>query len=186
MSEQSALKVSMRRWQMMADSLPWPLIWLVLYCDSVRSTALSVAGSVAGVLGLTNWIGFGFYIVSVLLTNSLVLLINANGTPSKYFISPSPPAKPLTSSKSPAATNKNVKVKTVRPSGLSVSIDSRSGSFSAQDVASFLVNGLTENAFSFILWWTFWFGIVHGKYLQSWLTSNRMTAQKEILTHTHT
>ncbi|KAJ1021210.1 hypothetical protein NDA18_005451 [Ustilago nuda] len=129
--------------------------------EYVRSTALSVAGSVAGVLGLTNWIGFGFYIVSVLLTNSLVLLINANGTPSKYFISPSPPAKPLTSSKSPAATNKNVKVKTVSPSEPSVSIDPRSGSFSAQDVAGFLANGLTENAFSFILWWTFWFGIVY-------------------------
>ncbi|KAJ1017866.1 hypothetical protein NDA16_005182 [Ustilago loliicola] len=130
--------------------------------EYVRSTALSVAGSVAGVLGLTNWIGFGFYIVSVLLTNSLVLLINANGSPSKYFISPSPPVKPLTSpSKSPSASNKNVKAKTVGGSGPSMTIDPRSGSFSAQDVAGFLMNGLTKNAFSFILWWTFWFGIVH-------------------------
>ncbi|SPO30568.1 uncharacterized protein UTRI_05185 [Ustilago trichophora] len=130
--------------------------------EYVRSTALSVAGSVAGVLGLTNWLGFGFYIVSVLLTNILVLAINANGSPSRYFISPSPPAKPLMSSSGPNTASTNSKVKTVgSATGSALTIDPRSGSFSMQDIAGFLVNGLTENAFSFILWWTFWFGIVH-------------------------
>ena len=131
--------------------------------DSVRSTALSVAGGAAGVLGLTNWLGFGFYIISVLFTNLLVLGINANGSPSKYFISPSPPAKPLTPSPAASTTSKNSKTKSVSATGPALTIDPRSGSFSVQDVAGFLVNGLTENAFSFILWWTFWFGIVHGK-----------------------
>lgn len=113
-------------------------------------------------LGLTNWLGFGFYIVSVLLTNSLVLLINAQSAPSKYFISPSPPTKPLTASSSNSTAGKNSKA-----AGAELTIDPRSGSFSPQDVASFLVNGLTDNAFSFILWWTFWFGIVHGKFINA-------------------
>ena len=130
-------------------------------CCRVRSTALSVAGSVAGVLGLTNWLGFGFYIISVLLTNSLVLTINANGSPSKYFISPSPPAKPLVSSPNSSTSSKKGSTETASSAG--PTIDPRSGSFSTQDVAGFLINGLTENAFSFILWWTFWFGIVHGE-----------------------
>ncbi|TKY89003.1 hypothetical protein EX895_002244 [Sporisorium graminicola] len=133
--------------------------------EYVRSTALSVAGGVAGVLGMTNWLGFGFYVVSVLLTNLIVLGINANVTPSKFFISPSPPAKPLTSSPSSntatTAASKTTKVKSAGSAKQALSIDPRSGSFSPKDVAGFLVNGLTENAFSFILWWTFWFGIVH-------------------------
>ena len=115
-------------------------------------------------LGLTNWLGFGFYVLSVLFTNSLVLAINAESSPSKYFISPSPPSRPLSTSESSGSTSsKNSKVKVAAGGSASLSIDPRSGSFSAQDVASFLVNGLTENAFSFILWWTFWFGIVHGR-----------------------
>ncbi|CDR88936.1 uncharacterized protein SPSC_05768 [Sporisorium scitamineum] len=131
--------------------------------EYVRSTALSVAGGVAGVLGMTNWLGFGFYIVSVLLTNLLVLGINANGTPSKFFISPSPPAQPFTSSSAnnTASISKNTKAKSAGSAKQTLTIDPRSGSFSTKDVAGFLVNGLTENAFSFILWWTFWFGIVH-------------------------
>ncbi|CBQ69108.1 conserved hypothetical protein [Sporisorium reilianum SRZ2] len=131
--------------------------------EYVRSTALSVAGGVAGVLGLTNWLGFGFYVVSVLLTNLIVLGVNANGTPSKFFISPSPPAKPLASSSAPStsAHSKSAKGKPASAAKPALTIDPRSGSFSTQDVAGFLVNGLTENAFSFILWWTFWFGIVH-------------------------
>ncbi len=121
---------------------------------SVRSISLSVAGAVTGVLGMTNFLGFAFYIVSVLLTNLLILGINASVHPSKYFISPSPPTKPLSSTSSSKAVTKAVKEMTIDP---------RSGSFAPMDVAGFLVNGLTENAFSFILWWTFWFGIVHGK-----------------------
>ncbi|ETS60298.1 hypothetical protein PaG_05853 [Moesziomyces aphidis] len=115
--------------------------------EYVRSTALSVAGSVAGVLGMTNWLGFGFYAISVLVTNVLVLVVNANRTPSKYFITPSPPSKPLST--------------TTKGKTGEVKIDPRSGSFTTQDTAAFLVSGLTENAFSFILWWTFWYGIVH-------------------------
>lgn len=111
---------------------------------------------------MTNWLGFGFYIVSVLLTNVIVLGINANGSPSKYFITPSPPLKPLASQPTAAAPSKNSKVKTLGSTKQPLTIDPRSGSFSAKDVVSFLANGLTENAFSFILWWTFWFGIVHG------------------------
>ncbi|SNX86947.1 uncharacterized protein MEPE_05656 [Melanopsichium pennsylvanicum] len=128
--------------------------------EYVRSTALSVAGGVAGVLGLTNWLGFGFYIISVLFTNILVLGINANGSPSKYFLTPSPPAKSLISSSSTANTASKPKA-TGATLEAALTIDPRSGSFSAKDIAEFLVNGLTENAFSFILWWTFWFGIVH-------------------------
>ena len=115
-------------------------------------------------LGLTNWLGFGFYIVSVLLTNALVLAINAKRSPSKYFISPSPPSKPLEPSSSASITQKSSMAKAVRGAGASLTIDPRSGSFSVRDVSGFLINGLTENAFSFILWWTFWFGIVHGEF----------------------
>lgn len=140
-------------------------LWLLLVgIDSVRSTSLSVAGGVAGVLGMTNWLGFGFYVISVVVTNLIVLGINANRAPSKYFISPSPPAKPLTSSTNVAPPSKNSKVKFLSNTKQSLTIDPRCGSFSAQNAAGFLVNGLTENAFSFILWWTFWFGIVHGEY----------------------
>lgn len=31
------------------------------------------------------------------------------------------------------------------------------------DYGTLLLNGGQENAFSYILWWTFWYGIVHGE-----------------------
>lgn len=81
----------------------------------MRSTGLSIAGSVAGVLGLTNLHGLWFYALSVLLVNAAVLLVNAKGKPARYLQNHS------------------------------------------------VLDGAQENAFSFVLWWTFWYGIVHGK-----------------------
>ncbi|PWY97989.1 hypothetical protein BCV70DRAFT_218829 [Testicularia cyperi] len=128
--------------------------------EYVRSTSLSVAGSVAGVLGLTNFSGFGFYMISVLAVNLIVLAINAHGAPSRYLITPSPPRVSLLKSSASGSSAKSVS----KSAAGGTTIDPRSGEFSPQDKLGFLITGLTDNAFSYILWWTFWYGIVHGMY----------------------
>ncbi|KAL9931185.1 hypothetical protein V8E36_009952 [Tilletia maclaganii] len=90
----------------------------------LRSTALSLAGASAGVLGLRNLSGFYFFGLTLLLTNALLLVYNARSQPRKYIPHMGPEA-------------------------------SRPG------LVGLALQGGQENLFSFVLWWTFWFGIVH-------------------------
>ncbi|CAD6885178.1 unnamed protein product [Tilletia controversa] len=90
----------------------------------LRSTALSLAGASAGVLGLRNLSGFYFFAVTLLLTNLVLLAYNARAQPSKYV--------------------------------------PHLGTIATQPgVVGLAVQGGQENLFSYVLWWTFWYGIVH-------------------------
>ncbi|KAK0528449.1 hypothetical protein OC834_003386 [Tilletia horrida] len=90
----------------------------------LRSTALSLAGASAGVLGLRNLSGFYFFALTLLLTNALLLAYNARAQPKRYIPHLGPE-------------------------------DARPG------VVGLALQGGQENLFSYVLWWTFWYGIVH-------------------------
>ena len=48
------------------------------YNGSFRSLTLSIAGAIAGVLGLQNLWGFGFFLVSVAFVNGMLLAVNTS------------------------------------------------------------------------------------------------------------
>lgn len=52
----------------------------------IRSCFAAIAGSAAGILGLTNWNGFLFYALSWTILASLLLLIKCQSQPGLYFI----------------------------------------------------------------------------------------------------
>lgn len=52
----------------------------------IRSCFAAIAGSAAGILGLTNWNGFLFYALSWTILASLLLLIKCSSQPGLYFI----------------------------------------------------------------------------------------------------
>lgn len=52
----------------------------------IRSCFAAIAGSVAGILGLTNWSGFVFYAMSWSVLSLLLLLIKTS-SPSQHFVS---------------------------------------------------------------------------------------------------
>ncbi|ORZ37428.1 hypothetical protein BCR44DRAFT_125417 [Catenaria anguillulae PL171] len=57
--------------------------------DFLRSTFSAIVGSTAGILGLTGFQGFGFYIAASLFFSLLITLIKCRpGSPAKYFQSP--------------------------------------------------------------------------------------------------
>jgi len=43
------------------------------------------AGAAAGILGLQNWTGFIFFLVSTLATSAVIYSVNCKGNPGKYF-----------------------------------------------------------------------------------------------------
>ncbi|KAJ8519688.1 hypothetical protein ONZ45_g3399 [Pleurotus djamor] len=43
------------------------------------------AGAVAAILGLQNWLGFGLFASSTLLTSACIYYINCRGNPGKYI-----------------------------------------------------------------------------------------------------
>ncbi|EPQ27811.1 uncharacterized protein PFL1_04556 [Pseudozyma flocculosa PF-1] len=114
----------------------------------IRSTSLSIAGSVAGILGLTNFSGLYLYALSLVVTNILILTINAKSTPQRYFVQPF--SSPSSSSSPNAAPGKGAARKAAT-----------SEKWGTKQVVSTLFDGAQENGFSFVLWWTFWFAVVH-------------------------
>lgn len=52
----------------------------------IRSCFAAIAGSAAGILGLTNWNGFLFYAVSWSVLASMLVLIKCHHKPAAYFI----------------------------------------------------------------------------------------------------
>ena len=53
---------------------------------SFRSLALSIAGAVAGVLGLQNLWGFGFFAISVVFVNLVLIAVNTGYRPELFFV----------------------------------------------------------------------------------------------------
>lgn len=117
--------------------------------DRLRSLTLSIAGATAGVLGLTNAQGFGFYAASVVLVNALILVVNARMQPSDYFI--------LSGSTSTDPAEELAAANTAKEREPRTPIES------AWELSKFIVlQGAQDNLLSFILWWTFFYAIVHG------------------------
>ncbi|ORZ01198.1 hypothetical protein BCR43DRAFT_171051 [Syncephalastrum racemosum] len=52
----------------------------------IRSCFAAIAGSAAGILGLTNWSGFFFYGISWSLLATLLVAINCHRSPALYFM----------------------------------------------------------------------------------------------------
>ena len=52
---------------------------------TVKFLSSSVAGAAAGILGLENFLGFGFFAVSTLLTSAFIWGIRCHGRPKKYI-----------------------------------------------------------------------------------------------------
>lgn len=115
-----------------------------------RSLTLSIAGSIAGVLGLQNLTGFLFFFLSVVFVNLILVFINTHGRPEEYFsLYPSPILTTALEKLVPATAEK---LRQPVPPLMR-----------AMRIAQWVVfQGLQENILAFILWWTFWHGIVHG------------------------
>lgn len=101
--------------------------------ESVRSTCSCLSGSFAGILGLTNLSGIGFYLASLTITNSLILIVNWL----RLLVTPN-----SNSSSHPQSSLDNVL------SNLKFGY-------------RFWSSGLIDNAFGFILWWTLFYGSIH-------------------------
>lgn len=117
---------------------------------SFRSLALSIAGAVAGVLGLQNLWGFGFFAISVVFVNLVLIAVNTGYRPELFFVLV--PSPVLTTSMEKLVPGKAEQLRKPLPSIKRLA-------YMAQWV---VVQGAQENLLSFILWWTLWFGLVHG------------------------
>ncbi|TDL30061.1 hypothetical protein BD410DRAFT_780586 [Rickenella mellea] len=53
--------------------------------NSAKFLSSCFAGAVAGVLGLENWLGFGLFVMSILLSSAFMYAINCKGRPAKYI-----------------------------------------------------------------------------------------------------
>lgn len=120
----------------------------VLLLTSLRSTTLSIAGAVAGVLGLNNFTGFAFYGASVVLVNLAIALCLAHGQLDKYFVVTKPPAPDAAEALTPASAAKL----RAPPSTIARALAT---------LKWILLQGAQSNVLSFVLWWTFWYGVVH-------------------------
>lgn len=150
---------------------------------SIRSISLAVAGSTAGILGLSSGPGLLFFLLSVLSINALILVFPARGAPHKYLLNP-PPQSPLgfvLGIGGSVATAAAIASPGIMAYGASAVLGGAASSANARgvareqkvvrgkegedlgDVAWYLLEGLKGELLSFILWWTFWTAIVHGE-----------------------
>jgi ER membrane protein complex subunit 6 len=53
--------------------------------NSVKFLSACFAGAAAGILGLTNWLGFALFLASTVLTSVCLYFINCKGKPTKYI-----------------------------------------------------------------------------------------------------
>lgn len=110
---------------------------------SIRSVITSVAGSAAGIFGLTNFSGFYFYLVSLILTNIAIFIVNVQFQPRRYLLSFNPVKDLLAKSGTASSTDGPAHV--------------------TWRYISFLIEGAQEMAFGYVLWWTLWTAIIHGE-----------------------
>lgn len=52
---------------------------------NVKFVSACFAGSVAGVLGLENWLGFALFVASTLFTSLVILVVNCKGRPASFI-----------------------------------------------------------------------------------------------------
>ncbi|GAA5904119.1 hypothetical protein JCM5296_000338 [Sporobolomyces johnsonii] len=52
----------------------------------VKSTTACIAGATAGLLGLTNLVGFAFFFLTALLVGGAFATVNCAGQPARYFV----------------------------------------------------------------------------------------------------
>lgn len=114
-----------------------------LFLCSIRSVITSVAGSAAGVFGLTNFSGFYCYLASLVLTNIAIFVVNVQFQPRRYLLSFNPAKDPLAKGSTGTSTDGSALV--------------------AWRYISFLMEGAQEMAFGYVLWWTLWTAIIHGE-----------------------
>lgn len=107
----------------------------------------SVAGSLAGVLGLINLTGFYLYLGTILFTNLAILLFNVHFDPQRYLFS-----------FNTVPTEKKVHIKTERNHNSSTIFQS------GWPYLTFILEGAQEMAFGYVLWWTLWTALIHGTY----------------------
>lgn len=119
---------------------------------SIRQVSLLAAGSAAGVLGLTNFTGFGFFLVAQLAISLSIISLAASGKPSTYLLDPASVNWDAMRVKVNASANL-VKGLAAAPPGPATQVWAW---------AKFiLLDGLVDNFLSYVLWWTFWSAIVH-------------------------
>ena len=53
--------------------------------NSVKFLSSCFAGAVAGILGLENWLGFAFFIASIISTSFIIYAVNCRGKPARYL-----------------------------------------------------------------------------------------------------
>ncbi|KDN39691.1 hypothetical protein K437DRAFT_258964 [Tilletiaria anomala UBC 951] len=134
----------------------------------IRSISLSLAGSASGVLGLTNLNGFYFYIISQLLISLCILFINAKGQPTAYLVDAAvidlqrKRARVHAAMEAKSGGGEKAKGRSSQAQGF------RQGQGPPGLVGTawmwinlLLVDGAQDNVLSYVLWWTFWYGIVH-------------------------
>lgn len=123
---------------------------IIFVPNSIRSVVTSVAGSLAGVLGLINLTGFYLYLGTILFTNLAILLFNVHFDPQRYLFSFNPVP---------------VEKKGQDQGG---KLDSNGKNSSLLQLTwpylSFLLEGAQEMAFGYVLWWTLWTALIHGAY----------------------
>ncbi|PPQ73818.1 hypothetical protein CVT24_012249 [Panaeolus cyanescens] len=107
--------------------------------QNVKFISACFTGAAAGILGLQNLQGFLFFIASTLLTSALTYVINLNGRPSRYLV----------------GFHQAASGKPGQSPGLMASL---SGALE-------LLNPGQDNAFTFVLMWTLFYGIVHGGFV---------------------
>lgn len=149
----------------------------------IRSVALALSGSVAGILGLTSYAGLLFFLASTITVNLLILAVCCKGSPHAYLLNP-PPQSPLGflfgvgSSVATAAAIASPGImaygaaavlggaaNTANSSG-AVRVQKVLGGEGGKDkpeVVWYLFEGVKGEVLSFVLWWTFWTAVVHGE-----------------------
>lgn len=100
-----------------------------------------MAGSAAGIFGLTNLSGFYVYFASLLVTNVAIFVVNIRLQPRRYLLNfnPARTSLPTKGQQSTAAPTTPLQY------------------------LSFLIEGAQEMAFGYVLWWTLWTAIIHGE-----------------------
>ncbi|KAJ3355375.1 hypothetical protein GGF32_002053 [Allomyces javanicus] len=71
--------------QLFSDAALMHNIQVLTFC---RSAFAIVAGITAGILGLTGWAGFGFFVVATLVLSALMTVVKVGARQARYFKAP--------------------------------------------------------------------------------------------------
>lgn len=72
-------------WDVAAQRIYAPNVIANSSLMTVKFIAACFSGAVAGILGLENWAGFGFFVVATLFSGICIYFINCRGQPGKYL-----------------------------------------------------------------------------------------------------